>query len=73
MKFLVSLKKDVLMLPNLGLLTHSTQQNQYTDTSSHEGKYSVYCKAPSKENRQLMLKRPELPNVFQGSVFKGNI
>ena len=37
-----------------------------------EGKYSVYCKAPnvgpSKENGQLMRKRPKLPNGFQGSV-----
>ena len=38
-----------------------------------EEKYRVYCRAPNKENRQLMLKRPELPSGFQGRVFKGNI
>ena len=38
-----------------------------------EGKYSVYCRVPSKENKQLVLKRPELPNGFQGRVFKSNI
>ena len=31
---------------------------------SGEGKYSVYCRAPSKENRQLMLKRFEFPDGF---------
>ena len=35
-----------------------------------EGKYSAYCRAPSKENGQLMLKRPKLPNGFQGRGFK---
>ena len=28
---------------------------------------------PSKENEQLMLKRPELPEGFQGRVFKGKV
>ena len=28
------------------------------------------CRAPSKENRQLMLKRPELPDGFQARIFK---
>ena len=28
------------------------------------------CRAPCKENGQLMLKRPELPNGFQGRAFK---
>jgi len=26
---------------------------------------------PRKENRRLLLKRPELPDGFQGSIFKG--
>ena len=34
-----------------------------------EGKHSVYCRAPSKENRQLVLKRPKLPSGFQGRFF----
>ena len=38
-----------------------------------EGKYSINCKVSSKENKQLMFKRPELPDGFQGRVFKGNI
>ena len=38
-----------------------------------EGKYSIYCMEPGKENGQLVLKRPELPNGFQTSVLKGNI
>ena len=29
--------------------------------------------APSKESRQLVLKRPELPNGFQGQVFKDKV
>ena len=28
---------------------------------------------PSKEDRQLKLKRPKLPDGFQGRVFKGKI
>ena len=31
---------------------------------------AVYCRAPSKDSRQLVLKRPELPDGFQGKVFK---
>ena len=38
-----------------------------------EGKYSVDCRAPSKENGQLMLRRPELPNPFQGRGFKSSV
>ena len=38
--------------------------------SGVEGKYSVYCRAPSKENRHLMLKRPKLSDGFQGRVLK---
>ena len=38
-----------------------------------EGKYSIYCKAPRKENGRLMLKRPKLPYGFQGRGFKGSV
>ena len=38
-----------------------------------EGKYSIYCRVPNKENGQLMLKRSELPNGFQGGGFKGSV
>ena len=34
-----------------------------------EGKY----REPSKENEQLMLKRSELPDGFQGRVFKDRV
>ena len=29
--------------------------------------------APSKESRQLVLKRPKLPEGFQGKVFKNRV
>ena len=38
-----------------------------------EGKYSIYCRATNKENGQLVLKRPELPNGFQGRVLKATL
>ena len=37
-----------------------------------EGKY-IYCRTPVKENRQLMLKRPELLDGFQERGFKGSV
>ena len=38
-----------------------------------KGKFRVYCRAPSKESRQLLLKRPELPSDVQGKVFKDKV
>ena len=38
-----------------------------------EGKYSMYRRAPSKESRQLVLKRPQLPEGFQRKVFKNRV
>ena len=38
-----------------------------------EGMYSICCRVPSKENEQLMLKRPELPDDFQARGFKGRV
>ena len=35
--------------------------------------YGIYCRAPSRENGQLMLKKPEYPDGFQGRGFKGNV
>ena len=35
-----------------------------------EGMCSVYCKIPDKSSEQLMLRKPELPNGFQGNIFK---
>ena len=34
-----------------------------------EGKCSIYYRVPVKESRQLVLKRPEFPDGFQGKVF----
>ena len=48
------------------------EQSQSTDTGCSEGKLSAYCRAPSEDNGQFLLKRPELPDGIQGSVFKGN-
>ena len=38
-----------------------------------EGEFSVRCRVSSKENRQLMLRRPELRDGFQGRGFKGSV
>ena len=62
------------MLPDeIGALlpgTHKTKQS--TDLGHGEGKYSVYCRAPSKENGHLVLERPELSSGFQARDFKGS-
>ena len=36
-----------------------------------EGTYRVNVQSPSKENGQLVIKRPALPDGFQAQVFKG--
>ena len=36
-------------------------------------KYSVYCRAPSKEYGKRIPKRPNLPDGFQGKVFKDRV
>ena len=38
-----------------------------------EGKCSVYCRASSKESRELVLKTPGLSDGFQGKVFKDRV
>ena len=48
-----------LLTPRAGLLT----------VSCDEGKFSVICRVPSKQNRQLMLKILELTDSFQVRVF----
>ena len=35
-----------------------------------EGKHSIYCRMPNKQNGKLMLKRPKFLDGFQGRVFK---
>ena len=54
---------------NLDLLAYSIQ-SQSNDTSGNEKKYSVYWRKPSKKNRKLMLKRPALPDDFQGNFLE---
>ena len=34
---------------------------------------TAFMASPSKENRQLMLKRPELPDSFQARGFKDSV
>ena len=62
--------------PNLGLLAW-VQENILLTLDDGKVKYSVYCKAsnmvPSKENGQLMLKRPGLPDCFQERGFKNRV
>ena len=38
-----------------------------------EGKCSVYCKVPDKENVWLTLKKPRTPEGFQPNVFKDQV
>lgn len=38
-----------------------------------DSKYSIYCRASSKKNGQLMLKRPKFPEGFQERVVKGSV
>ena len=45
------------------------RQNEAPEFRAEEG----LLQGLSKENGQVVLKRPELPNDFQGTVFKGNI
>ena len=36
-------------------------------------KESMFIGGPNRQNRHLMLKRPELPDGFQGRVFKDSV
>ena len=56
---------------NLDLLAHS-KVNLLTPGCG-EGKYSVYCRVPNKENAWLMLKIPKLSDNFEGRSFKGSM
>ena len=57
--------------PNLDLPTRS--KASLPTLGCGEGSCSFYCKLPSKDSRQLVLKRPELPYGFQGKVFKDRL
>ena len=47
---------------------------QWGQTNRNVGVWSRdrFIAGPSKENRWLVLKAPELPDGFQGRIFKGN-
>ena len=52
----------------------AAQQSQSNMTPGcGKGKYSIYCSVSSKGNGQLLLKRPELLEVFQEKVFKNKV
>ena len=42
-------------------------------TGCGEGKYSVHHRAPSKESKQLVFKRPKLAASLQEKVFKDRV
>ena len=67
-------QKNFIMLPNQTWV-HSPAHSKANllTPGCGEGKYSVYFRAPSKENGQLMLRRPKLPNGFQERGFKGSV
>jgi len=60
------------------LLSQAWVHSQYTLTNllilgCGEEKNSIDCRGTSKENRQLILKRPKLPDGFQGKGFQGSV
>lgn len=65
-------KKGVLSNQIWVYLPTSNKANLLTPGCG-EGKYSIYHKALSKENGQLIFKRLELPTGFQGKGFKGSV
>lgn len=59
---------------DLGSTQLSHSKSNLLTLGYNKGKYSVYCRAPSKTILlRLRLKRPKLPYSFQGRVFKDNI
>lgn len=61
--------EEVLPNQTWGCLPTGTQANLLTQDCG-DGKCSIYCKTPRKESRQLVLKRPDLPEGFQGKVYE---
>ena len=71
----------LLILRKVSLLTSVCGEGKYSifffftlqyciGFAIHQQKVQYLLQAPSKENGQLMLKRPELHDGFQGSLFK---
>ena len=63
-------RKALLLANQTWVCSRACSKTNLLTLGRDEGKCSVYCRAPSKESRQLVLKRLELPDVFQGKVFK---
>ena len=64
----------VVGLPNQAwVCLHVHNKANLLTSGCGEGKCSVCCRAPSKESRQLVLRRPNHPESFQGKVFKDRI
>ena len=57
--------------PNWGPLAHGGKANLLTPGCG--GQCSVYCRASSKESKQLVFKRHKLAASFQGKVFKDRV
>ena len=60
------------------LLSQTWVHSQYTWTNllimgCDEEKNSIDCRGASKDNRQLMLQRPNLPDGFQGKGFQDGV
>ena len=67
--FSKKLKKSQYYWTELGSVGPPHSKTNLLTSGCGEGNYSIVCRVPSKEKGQLMLKRPEPPNGFQGSVF----
>ena len=63
--------RPLLLVTKLGSFA-SSEVNLLTQGCG-EGKCSVYCRAPSKESRQPVLKRHQLPDGFQRKGFKDKV
>ena len=50
--------------------THTCSKADLVTLGCDEGKSSVYCRRQARSLGQLMLKRPQLPEGFQGKAFK---
>ena len=68
--------RNVLCLVTVGFLQNHFEPSHQTCSKASlltpgcgEGKYSVGCRVPSKENGKLVLKRPKFSDGFGGSVF----
>ena len=65
---------SIHLLPNQTLICSPSRSKANLLTLGFTaGKVQHLFQVQSKESRQLVLKRLELPDGFQGSIFKGNV